>query len=205
MSVVENERILGELSILDKIVYRHSNQHGKTKYFQRLKHVRGMMRKFLLALKNPAPMTVKQYDHHLDILLSTAEIFTVLLGQSYFMPLAITVLAVLSRLLAFVRTKREARLATVVPNKVQDSSRKGDVGFEDTGGSDDGHALPTTNTSAALPTLDTSIDSLAHRRAPLVIEPGLLPGARIPSAKKKQKKKKKRKRKNDAIDDIFGF
>ena len=98
MSIVQNECVLGELTILGKIVYRHSNQHGKTKYYQRLKHVRSMMRNFLLALQNPVPITLKQYDELLDVLLSTAEIYTVLLGQSYFMPLAITVLAVISRL-----------------------------------------------------------------------------------------------------------
>ena len=65
------------------------------------------MKKFLVTLKDPTSTTTMRYEKQKDILVSTAEIFTVLLGQSYFMPLAITSLAILSRLIAFVIAEKD--------------------------------------------------------------------------------------------------
>ena len=204
MSEVGEERLSRELALLDKIIYTHSNQHRKTKYFQRLKHVRGTMRKFLVSLKDPATASTTRCEKQHDILVSTAEIFTVLLGQSYFMPLAITALAILSRLVAFVTAEKDKIEMSSCHPKVYHENDGEQLGGR-TGSNVDRPATHGKD-SAVLGTLDTSIDALLQPGPEVELDTASLDNKRIHVSKKKhKKKKKKRKRKHDAIDDIFGF
>ena len=72
-----------EIDILDRVLYRHTNQHRRAKYFKQLKIVRRKAR-LIVNSKDHHELDVDEIKDVQNLAVSAAETFTVLLGRSYF-------------------------------------------------------------------------------------------------------------------------
>jgi hypothetical protein len=104
-----------EVRLLDRLLYKHKNQHRKTAYFHKLVEVRRCVRA-VIANRNDegADPDSAALAHALlraqRAILKTSRLLYGLLGQTYFMAFALTMLALLARLYA---TQRVALLAAL--------------------------------------------------------------------------------------------
>ena len=79
---------LRKIDILDRVLYRHTNQHRRAKYFKQLKIVRKRARSIVNS-KDHHELDADEIKDVQNLAVSAAETFTVLLGRSYFMPFAL--------------------------------------------------------------------------------------------------------------------
>ena len=204
-----------ELEIMDRIIYKYTNQHRHGKYFQKLKIVRNKI-KFIVNnnCKHNVDVNYIEYVEHLAV--STAEIFTILLGRSYFMPFALVCISIMAKIVSvltdlkclMLKKNGEKTMDTIGNttkamkyNKTMDSNSDNDNNiemFKDT--SDEQHDIMAINTTRAtskpVNLLETSIDSLlSHNHNTTDIGgDGEYDGEQYTNRKRKKKKKKKKKK-----------
>ena len=91
-----------ELSIMDGIIYKHNNQHRHGKYFQKLKMVRNKIKYIVNNYNNNNNIKIKDIEYIEQLAVSTAEIYTILLGRSYFMPLALVCISLMAKVISLL-------------------------------------------------------------------------------------------------------
>eukprot|EP00944_MAST-04C_sp_MAST-4C-sp1_P004358 g4358.t1 len=207
-----------EIDILDRVLYRHTNQHRRAKYFKQLKIVRRKAR-LIVNSKDHHELDVDEIKDVQNLAVSAAETFTVLLGRSYFMPFALVCISLLAKIVSILQPIQHAILEKKKPSIISSAEVPNDSGANqknvDSTVEKDLHALPQDSKT---PTLNTSIDFLLSGKHTSTNLPDL--DKKDVSYEKKRKKKKKKKKKSeknkrqkktgysddkDAIDDIFGF
>lgn len=111
--------LAGELYICDRIVRVSQVQHRRTLYFHRLRDVQKRLRASLLAAARPSSeVALKVIERALGSIDSAWLSFRHLLAQTYFMPLAITSLALLARAASLlVQLHSGLRLLYAMPNR----------------------------------------------------------------------------------------
>ena len=97
------EQLRQEIDILDRVLYRHTNQHRRAKYFKQLKIVRKRAR-LILNSKDYHQVGADEIKRVQDLAVAAAETFTVLLGRSYFMPFALVCISLLAKIVSILQT-----------------------------------------------------------------------------------------------------
>ena len=217
---------------MDRIIYKYTNQHRHGKYFQKLKIVRNKI-KFIVKNNCKRNIDVKHVEYVKGLAVSTAEMFTILLGRSYFMPFSLVCISIMAKIVSILTDLKCILLKDIettivdtakVVKKSNDSSDN-DVNtdvFEDKNNKQNEiTSMPTINTTHQPSNLlDTSIDSLlTHNHNTTDNADSMVYGEQFATNSRKRKKKKKKKKdrkkgrlndnemynKRDEIDDIFGF
>ena len=217
---------------MDRIIYKYTNQHRHGKYFQKLKIVRNKI-KFIVKNNCKQNIDVKHVEYVKGLAVSTAEMFTILLGRSYFMPFSLVCISIMAKIVSILTDLKCILLKDIettivdtakVVKKSNDSSDN-DVNtdvFEDKNNKQNEiTSMPTINTTHQPSNLrDTSIDSLlTHNHNTTDNADSMVYGEQFATNSRKRKKKKKKKKdrkkgrlndnemynKRDEIDDIFGF
>ena len=148
-----------EIDILDRVLYRHTNQHRRAKYFKQLKIVRRKAR-LIVNSKDHHELDVDEIKDVQNLAVSAAETFTVLLGRSYFMPFALVCIS-LAKIVSILQPIQHAILEKKKPSIISSAEVPNDSGANqknvDSTVEKDLHALPQDSKT---PTLNTSIDFL---------------------------------------------
>ena len=87
---------------MDGIIYKHNNQHRHGKYFQKLKMVRNKIKYIINNYNNNNNIKIKDIENIEKLAVSTAEIYTILLGRSYFMPLALVCISLMAKVISLL-------------------------------------------------------------------------------------------------------
>lgn len=220
-SLVDDGKLLHqlrlELDILDRVLYRHTNQHRRSKYFKQLKLVRKRARSIANG-KKYCELDASEIKYAQDLAVSAAETFTVLLGRSYFMPFALVCISLLAKIVSILQPIQQAVLDKKKPNVMSSTEIQGaSAAKQKTLGPILGEKLHASEQDSKSPTLNTSIDFLfsdtyaSNKQSDLDQKDALYEKKRKKKKKKKKGEKKKRRKATDhahdrdAIDDIFGF
>ena len=217
------QTLFEELRVIDRLVHKNSNQHKKTKYFQRLKHARGSIRALLE--RGEELVLPSDVEKSIDILVGTAEIFTILLGRSYFMPFALVSIAILAKMLSVLKQFKDilhasTQLATAPTSSVQhfrsplptlDEEDEGVVSVVRRDKRVGKNGCLDTSFDAFLQSGGSSGlvrgnqgDDVVPDHAGLDQREESLSGKKAKKVKKEKKEKKRKRHKNkDEIDDIF--
>ena len=219
------QTLFEELRVIDRLVHKNSNQHKKTKYFQRLKHARGSIRALLE--RGEELVLPSDVEKSIDILVGTAEIFTILLGRSYFMPFALVSIAILAKMLSVLKQFKDilhasTQLATAPTSSVQhfrsplptlDEEDEGVVSVVRRDKRVGKNGCLDTSFDAFLQSGGSSGlvrgnqgDDVVTDHAGLDQREESLSGKKAKKVKKEKKEKKRKRHKNkDEIDDIFSM
>ena len=223
-----------ELSIMDGIIYKHNNQHRHGKYFQKLKMVRNKIKYVVNNYNNNNNIKIKDIEYIEQLAVSTAEIYTILLGRSYFMPLALVCISLMAKVISLLNNlkvyilknqdEKQPSSSTTNNNNNNNVIINTDNQAEKY---DEKQSINTINTMPMKTNnmLETSLDSLLDNN---YNSNDTIDDHEYNNKKRKKKKKKKKKNKKmkiekeiggdntnnnnddggderDAIDDIFGF